>query len=199
MKSAVGAVVSLVLLAFIAGSAVAQESGDQETAIFAGGCFWCMEEAYEKVEGVEEAVSGYIGGHVEDPTYRQVTRGGTGHHEAVRVIYDPSVVTYDELVDIFWRNIDPVDDGGQFCDRGSSYLSGIFYQNDREERIARQSLRELEQSGRFSQEIATEISEAGEFYVAEEYHQDYYKKNTVRYRIYKRACGREARLNEIWG
>lgn len=192
------AIFGLALL-FAAPAVGAQDGENRETAIFAGGCFWCMEEVYEAVDGVYEAVSGYIGGHVESPSYREVTTGNTGHHEAVRVEYDPSVVSYRELVDIFWRNVDPVDGGGQFCDRGSSYLSAIFYQNSREERIARQSRRELEQSDRFSREIATEISEAGEFYVAEEYHQDYYEKNPLQYRLYKRACGREARLNEIWG
>lgn len=199
MKTAFSVSVMLLLLFTVLPAASGQEQDAEGTAIFAGGCFWCMEEAYEKHDGVLEVVSGYTGGHVEDPSYQQVTGGNTGHHEAVRVQYDPSVISYEQLIDIFWRNVDPLDSGGQFCDRGSSYLSGIFFLNDKQETIARESLEELKESGRFSRPIATELSEAGEFYVAEQYHQDYYRKNPLRYKLYKRACGREARLNELWG
>ncbi|MFW6289049.1 MAG: peptide-methionine (S)-S-oxide reductase MsrA [Spirochaetota bacterium] len=180
---------------------------DAATAVFAGGCFWCMEEAYEKVPGVIEAVSGYAGGDVPNPDYRQVTGGSTGHYEVVRVYYDPQAVSYDELLYVFWRNVDPLDDGGQFCDRGSSYLTGIFYETDEERRLAQESRQELEQSGRFSREIVTEImpldvisdDDNDGFWVAEEYHQDYYRTNAARYRFYKGSCGRVRRLEQLWG
>jgi peptide-methionine (S)-S-oxide reductase len=172
---------------------------DTAKATFAGGCFWCMEEAYDEVDGVLETVSGFAGGDVPDPSYQEVVRGNTGHYEVVQITYDPSQVSYEELLDEFWYNIDPVDGGGQFCDRGSQYLSAIFYHNSEQRRLARESLRELERSDRVTREIATEIIELDEFYPAEEYHQNYYRKNPIRYNFYKTACGREARLQEIWG
>jgi peptide-methionine (S)-S-oxide reductase len=184
------------LFAFVGATAWSQQSAK---ATFAGGCFWCMEEAYDKVEGVTETVSGYAGGDVEDPTYQQVVSGTTGHYEVLQVTYDPDVVSYEELLYHFWRNIDPVDGGGQFCDRGSQYLSAIFYHNDRQQRLAQESLRELRRSDRFDQSIAAEILELDEFYPAEEYHQNYYNKNPLRYNFYKTACGREARLQAVWG
>ncbi|MFP4427496.1 MAG: peptide-methionine (S)-S-oxide reductase MsrA, partial [Spirochaetaceae bacterium] len=168
-------------------------------ATFAGGCFWCMEEAFDKVDGVSETISGYAGGDVADPTYEQVTSGNTGHYEVLQVTYDPDVVSYEELLYHFWRNVDPVDGGGQFCDRGSQYLSAIFYHDRRQERLARNSLRELESSDRFSRPIATDIIELDEFYPAEGYHQNYYERNPLRYNFYKSACGREARLRSVWG
>ncbi|MFW5688604.1 MAG: peptide-methionine (S)-S-oxide reductase MsrA [Spirochaetota bacterium] len=180
---------------------------DAATAVFAGGCFWCMEEAYEKVPGVYEAVSGYAGGDVPDPSYRQVTGGSTGHYEVVRVFYNPDELSYEDLLSIFWRNVDPLDSGGQFCDRGSSYKPAIFYRTDDQERLARESRRRLEESGRFSRPIVVEILELDAieddendgFWVAEEYHQDYYLKNPVQYNFYKNGCGRVRRLEQLWG
>ena len=193
----------LVPLAFVAGisGAVAQTAapGKTETAIFAGGCFWCVEEAFEKVPGVTAAVSGYIGGTVANPTYQQVSGGATGHAEAVQVTYDPGKVTYKQLVDWFWRNIDPLDAAGQFCDKGSEYRSAIFYSGDAQKKIAEDSKQALQASGRFKQPIATEITAAGPFYLAEDYHQDYYKKNEKRYQFYKFGCGRVQRLEQVWG
>lgn len=171
----------------------------QETAVFAGGCFWCVEEAFEKVPGVVSAVSGYIGGTVANPTYEQVASKATGHAEAVEVTYDPSKVSYEQLVDWFWRNIDPFDEAGQFCDKGSPYRSGIHYRGEAQKKVAESSKAELEASGRFRQKIVTEIVPAGTFYPAEDYHQDYYKKNPNRYQYYKFACRRADRLEQIWG
>ncbi len=168
-------------------------------ATFAGGCFWCVEEAFEKVPGVIGAVSGYIGGTVDKPTYEQVSSGSTGHYEAVQVTYDPGKVSYAQLVDWFWHNIDPFDARGQFCDKGSPYYSGIFVHDEAQKKIAEESKQALETSGRFKEKIATKILPAGPFWVAEDYHQDYYKKNPNRYQYYKTACGRAARLEQIWG
>jgi methionine-S-sulfoxide reductase len=170
-----------------------------DEAIFAGGCFWCLEEAMEKVPGVVAAVSGYSGGTLKNPTYEQVSSGGTGHIEVVRVTFDPSKVTYAQLLDAFWRNIDPVDAGGQFCDRGEQYRAAIFVRNAEQRTAAEQSKRAIEASGKLKQRIATSIEPAAPFCVAEDYHQDYYKKNPLRYRYYKFFCGREPRLEAIWG
>jgi methionine-S-sulfoxide reductase len=193
----------LVPLAFLAGvsGAVAQTAapGKIETAIFAGGCFWCVEEAFEKVPGVKDVVSGFAGGKVANPSYEQVMQKNTGHAEAVQVSYDPGKVTYQQLVDWFWRNIDPLDAAGQFCDKGNPYRSGIFYQGDAQKKIAESSKQALQTSGRFKQPIVTEITAAGPFYLAEDYHQDYYKKNANRYQFYKHGCGRVQRLEQIWG
>jgi len=168
-------------------------------ATFAGGCFWCVEEAYDKVSGVVSVTSGYIGGHVRNPTYKQVSDGGTGHAEAVEVAYDPARVSYAKLLDVFWRNIDPLTPNAQFCDHGSQYRSAIFYHTEEQRQLAESSKQALEQSGRFNQPIVTEIVKASTFYPAEEYHQDYYRKNPVRYKFYKWNCGRAARLKEVWG
>lgn len=168
-------------------------------ATFAGGCFWCVEEAFETVPGVISAVSGYTGGSVPNPTYEQVTYTNTGHFEAVRVTYDPSRVSYAQLVDWHWRNIDPIQADGQFCDRGSSYRSAIFVHDEAQRKVAEASKQAHQASGRFKQPIVTEIAAAGPFYEAEEYHQDYYKKNPNRYRFYKFACGRAQRLEQLWG
>jgi methionine-S-sulfoxide reductase len=174
-------------------------AGKTETAIFAGGCFWCVEEAFEKVPGVTAAVSGFVGGTVANPSYEQVMQKNTGHAEAVQVTYDPGKVTYQQLVDWFWRNIDPLDAAGQFCDKGNPYRSGIFYKGDAQKKIAESSKQALQASGRFKQPIVTEITAAGPFYLAEDYHQDYYKKNSNRYQFYKHGCGRVQRLEQIWG
>jgi peptide-methionine (S)-S-oxide reductase len=167
-------------------------------AIFAGGCFWCMEPPYDKLDGVIATTSGYTGGHVEHPTYRQVTDTDTGHFEAVRILYDPAKISYQQLLDVFWRNIDPFDGRGQFCDKGDSYRSAIFYQNDEEKKLAEQSKQVV--AGRFGDEqIETEIRAAETFYAAENYHQDYYRKNPLRYTYYRFACRRDDRLEELWG
>ena len=173
-------------------------AAETATAIFAGGCFWCIEADFEKLDGVIDVESGYIGGSTANPTYKQVSAGVTGHAEAVRVRYDPHRVGYEKLLDYFWRHIDPTVKNRQFCDIGSQYRSAIFYQNDAEKKLAQDSLQALEKSGRFAR-IHTEIAAATMFYPAEDYHQDYYKKNPVRYQIYRTSCGRDARVKSLWG
>jgi peptide-methionine (S)-S-oxide reductase len=168
-------------------------------AYFAGGCFWCMEEAFEAVEGVLSVMSGYMGGTVANPTYAQVSSGKTGHAESVEVIYDPAKVSYQTLLDVFWRNVDPLTPNGQFCDHGTQYRSAIFYGTDEERRLAEESKAALERSKRFAQPIVTQIVKASTFYPAEEEHQDYYKKNPIRYKYYKLGCGRAQRLETLWG
>ncbi len=168
------------------------------TAIFAAGCFWCVESDFDKVEGVISTTSGYTDGKEKDPTYEQVSAGGTGHTEAVQIVYDPKKVSYQKLLDVFWRNVDPLDAEGQFCDKGDQYRSGIFYQNEEQKKLAERSKAALEKSGRFDQPIVTEIAQVTPFYTAEEYHQDFYKKNPVRYKFYRFNCGRDARLEELW-
>ncbi|MCL7940646.1 peptide-methionine (S)-S-oxide reductase MsrA [Halomonas sp. ATCH28] len=181
----------------IALSGTSQADGEIESAVFAGGCFWCMEEAYDKIEGVQATTSGYSGGHTEDPTYEQVTAGGTGHAEVVKVDYDPDQVDYETLLHVFWRNIDPFAVDRQFCDKGASYHSAIFPM-DAEQRALAEASRDAA-AERFDQPIATEINDFEAFYPAEAYHQDYYLENPVRYRFYKSACGRVERLEEVWG
>lgn len=169
-----------------------------EKAIFAGGCFWCMEPPFEKLDGVKEVISGYTGGHKENPTYEEVSSGTTGHVEAVEVLYDPSKVSYEKLLDVFWRQIDPRDPDGQFVDRGSQYRSAIFYLNDEQKALAEKSKEELDKSGRFDKPIVTEILPASTFYRAEDYHQDYYKKNPLRYKFYRFNSGRDQFLKKVW-
>ncbi|HEX8359587.1 MAG TPA: peptide-methionine (S)-S-oxide reductase MsrA [Longimicrobium sp.] len=166
-------------------------------ATFAAGCFWCSESDFEHVPGVVDAVSGFTGGRVANPTYEQVSGGRTGHREAVQVRYDPKRVSYAQLLNVYWRNVDPVDSGGQFCDRGPQYTSAIFVANEEERRLAEASLRAVERSGRLRRRIATVIVPAAAFYRAEEYHQAYYKKNPVRYRFYRTTCGRDRRLRQL--
>lgn len=168
-------------------------------AIFAGGCFWCVEEAFDKVPGVISTTSGYIGGTTKNPTYEQVSTGRTGHAEVVQVVYDPAKVNYEKLLDVFWRNIDPTQRNAQFCDHGSPYRSGIFYSGEAQMKLAEASKAALVKSKPFKGEIVTEITKAAEFYPAEDYHQGYYQKNPIRYKFYKTGCGREARLKELWG
>lgn len=170
-----------------------------ETATFAGGCFWCVEEAFDEVQGVVSTTSGYTGGQKKNPTYHEVSAGGTGHAEAVQVVYDPKKVGYGDLLKVFWRNIDPTTPNRQFCDVGSQYRSAIFYHDETQKRLAEESRRELEKSKPFKESIVTELTMASEFYVAEDYHQDYHHKNPVRYKIYKYGCGRAQRLKELWG
>jgi peptide-methionine (S)-S-oxide reductase len=168
-------------------------------ATFAGGCFWCVESDFDKVPGVKSTVSGYIGGKVANPSYEQVAAKATGHTEAVEVVYDPKLVSYGELVDYFWRTIDPTTKDRQFCDAGSPYRTGIFVHDAQQLAAARASLQKLEQAKPFKEPVVTEITLAGPFYAAEDYHQDYYKKNPVRYQYYRNGCGRDARLKQLWG
>ncbi|MEE4376646.1 MAG: peptide-methionine (S)-S-oxide reductase MsrA [Candidatus Competibacteraceae bacterium] len=176
-----------------------QNAGGEAKATFAGGCFWCMEPPFDKLEGVISTTSGYIGGHKDNPTYKEVSAGVTGHTEAVQVVYDPTVISYEELLKVFWRNVDPLTANRQFCDSGSQYRTGIFFHNETQQRLAEQSKQVLEQSGRFQQPIVTEITTATTFYPAETYHQDYYQKNPLRYKFYRHGCGRDQRLEELWG
>ena len=184
----------IVMLAFSVSNAATSEK-----VTFAGGCFWCMEPPFEKLDGVIEVISGYTGGHKENPTYEEVSAGKTGHVESAQVIYDPSKISYEKLLDVFWRQIDPTDAGGQFVDRGSQYRSVIFYHTPEQKTMAEKSRDELQRSGRFQKPIATEILPAGKFYKAEEYHQDYYKKNPIRYKFYRFNSGRDQFLKKVWG
>jgi peptide-methionine (S)-S-oxide reductase len=170
-----------------------------EKAAFAAGCFWCTEEAFEKVPGVVSAVSGYTGGKVDHPTYDQVSRGITGHAEAVEVTFDPAKVSYEKLLDVFWVNHDPTVRDRQFCDAGSQYRPEIFYYSDEQKRLAEASKAKWEKLKPFPQPLLTPITKATRFWPAEEYHQDYYKKNTLQYRFYVSGCGRYARLDSLWG
>ncbi len=177
----------------------AKDGASLAKATFAGGCFWCMEPPYDVLDGVVSTTSGYIGGQTKTPSYEEVSEGGTGHTEAVQIVYDPAKIEYAKLLDIFWRNIDPLTRDAQFCDRGSQYRTGIFYHDETQHRLAEESKKKLMDSKRFSQPIVTEIIAASEFYPAEEYHQDYYEKNPVRYKFYRWNCGRDQRLTALWG
>lgn len=168
-------------------------------AIFAGGCFWCMEQPFDLLPGVVSTTSGYIGGHKVDPSYQEVSAGGTGHAEAVEVVFDPQRVSYEQLLEVFWRNIDPTDAGGQFVDRGSQYRSGIFYLNEVQRQLAEDSKDALTKTGPFKKPIVTEIVAATEFYPAEDYHQDYYQNNPLRYKFYRFNSGRDQFLDKVWG
>jgi len=170
-----------------------------ETAIFAGGCFWCMEPPFDKLDGVLSTTSGYTAGHKTEPSYGEVSAGKTGHTEAVQIIFEPDKISYAELLKVYWKNIDPVAVNRQFCDSGSQYRSGIYFLNDAQEIAARQSLQRLKMDKPFAETIATEILPASTFYPAEEYHQDYYLKNPLRYKYYRYRCGRDQRLEGIWG
>ena len=185
------------------GSAISAQPANTATATakatFAGGCFWCMEPPYDKLPGVISTTSGYMGGKTKNPTYEQVTTGTTGHTEVVQVEYDPRKVTYAQLLEVFWRNIDPTQRDGQFCDQGSQYRSGIFYHDPEQQKLASASKSALEKNKPFKGDIVTEVTAAGEFYRAEAYHQDFYKKNPTRYKIYRSGCGRDARLQALWG
>lgn len=200
----------LAALAILA-SAAAVQAKDLQTAIFAGGCFWCVESDFESVRGVTEAVSGYTGGSTKNPTYKQVSDGGTGHYEAVEVTYDADVVGYDMLMDIFWHSVDPVDAGGQFCDRGDSYRTAVFYRTEEQKRIAEASKAAIDVSGVLPKKIVTPILPAAPFYRAEDYHQGYYKSDKLvltrfgpvskatAYKKYRKGCGRDARLEKLRG
>jgi peptide-methionine (S)-S-oxide reductase len=187
-------------LGLAGGSALAQpasEGAKTATAIFAGGCFWCMEPPFDKIEGVVSTTSGYTGGSKPDPTYQEVSAGKTGHTEALKVVYDPAKVSYERLLEVFWRNHDPLSADGQFCDKGSQYRAGIFFGNEEEKKLAEASKAVV--AARFKQPIVTEIVPASTFYPAEDYHQDYYIKNPIRYKYYSTSCGRYRRLKELWG
>jgi peptide methionine sulfoxide reductase msrA/msrB len=178
---------------------VTKEDTNLLKATFAGGCFWCTEADFEKLPGVVKVISGYTGGYKENPTYEEVSSGTTGHVEAVQVYYDPSKISYEELLDFFWRHIDPTDSGGQFVDRGRQYRSVIFYHDEEQKRLAEKSKEALEKSGRFNKPIVTEITKFTKFYEAEEYHQDYYKKHSLKYSFYRHGSGRDQFLDKVWG
>jgi peptide-methionine (S)-S-oxide reductase len=193
------ALILLLSVSLLSASAQTAERSTSAKAIFAGGCFWCMEEAFEEVPGVLSVTSGYIGGRVPNPTYDQVSAGKTGHTEAIEVLYDPARVNYSTLLEVFWHNIDPLTPNAQFCDHGSQYRGGISYHSAEQQKLADASKQALIDSQRFKEPIVTEITMATMFYPAEEYHQDYYKKNPLRYKFYKYNCGRAQRLKELWG
>jgi len=195
-----GVVAAAAMLGAVAGG-YAQEGPAQglATATFAGGCFWCMEGPFDELEGVVSTTSGYTGGHTPNPTYEAVSGGGTGHVEAVQVVYDPAKIGYERLLEVFWRNIDPTDDGGQFCDRGSQYRAAVFAHDDQQRGLAELSKAALLKSRPFRAAIVTEIVPAAEFHPAEGYHQDYYQTNPVRYKFYRYRCGRDQRLESLWG
>ena len=192
---------SLLLTAIAANAQTTKPAAGAATAkaIFAGGCFWCMEHPFDVLPGVVSTTSGYIGGQKKNPTYEEVSSGRTGHTEAVQVVYDPKKVTYERLLDVFWHNIDPTVKDQQFCDHGSQYRSGIFYTDDEQKRLAEASKAALDRNKPFSAAIVTEITRASEFYPAEDYHQDFYLKNPLRYKYYRSGCGRDARLKQLWG
>jgi peptide-methionine (S)-S-oxide reductase len=183
-----------ILASGLLGGTVAAQTKE---AVFAGGCFWCLEGPFDALPGVMETEAGYTGGQISNPTYEQVSSGTSGHIEAMRVVYDPEQTDFEKLLDVFWRNIDPLDAGGQFCDRGPQYRSAVFFADEAEESAARASKARLEVAHGFT--IATEILPRSEFYPAEEYHQDYYKKNPLRYHFYRQGCGRDQRLRQLWG
>ena len=195
-------VISVLLMGWFSPAyADADSTTGQSTAraTFAGGCFWCMEHPFDELSGVIETTSGYTGGAVENPSYNQVSSGTTGHLESVQIEYDPEQVSYEDLLNVYWRNVDPVDGGGQFCDRGSQYRPAIFYHDADQQQQAEASRQALEDSGILDQAIAAELIEASEFYPAEDYHQNYYQTHPVRYKVYRYACGRDQRLSEVWG
>ena len=185
------------MMGLTAGPLAAQD--ETRVATFGGGCFWCMEPPYDELDGVLSTTSGYMGGDLRNPSYEQVTRGNTGHVEVVQVEYDPSRVDYETLLRVFWRNVDPLTDAGQFCDMGSSYRPVIFAHGDAQREAAQASLRAISESGKFDQPVVVPVEAAKEFWPAENYHQDYYQKNPVRYKYYRWSCGRDNRLEELWG
>ena len=181
------------------GAASASAAPKLETAVLAGGCFWCIEADFEKLDGVVDVISGYTGGHVKNPSYEQVSAGGSGHIESVKVTYDAKVVNYAQILDYFWRHIDPTRDDGQFCDGGPQYRPAIFYLDEKQHELAQASLANIEKIKPFKESIKVELIKAATFYPAEKYHQDYYKKNSFRYKFYRLSCGRDRRVEELWG
>lgn len=199
MSKSIIAFPGLLMLAGMLVLSISSPAAATEKATFAGGCFWCMEAPFDKLDGVISVTVGYTGGHLKNPTYEQVSAGGTGHSEAVQIVFDPAKIGYAKLLDVFWHNIDPTTDSGQFCDVGQQYRSAIFYHDRAQYLAAVKSRDELERSKPFNGKIATGIRAAGEFYPAEEYHQHYYKKNPLRYTYYRTGCGRDKRLRILWG
>lgn len=199
MKNFLSTLLGVAGVTLILNASSQEAGGSTETAIFAGGCFWCTESDFEKLDGVIKAVSGYTAGHVDDPSYQQVSSGSTGHTEAVEVSYDPSVISYGELVEYFWRTIDPTQANAQFCDHGSQYRTAIYFQNAEEEEILAASIKALETTKPFDAPIVTETGPRQKFWIAEDYHQDYYKESAYRYKIYRYGCGRDTRLKDLWG
>ena len=203
----IGVVLGLALAGalLVVGHAQAKEGGPAtgvrrlEKATFAGGCFWCMEAPFDKLDGVVSVTVGYTGGRTVKPTYEQVSAGGTGHAESIEIVFDPATIGFEKLLAVFWRNVDPTTPNRQFCDVGRQYRTAIFYHGEVQRRLAEESKKALEESKRLPAGIATEIVPAGEFWPAEEYHQHYYKKNPVRYKLYRYNCGRDQRLEELWG
>ena len=198
--------ISLGIVTFILGTLIvtphgssAHDPSQHAKATFAGGCFWCMEEVFEDVAGVSSVISGYTGGQMENPTYEQVSAGGTGHTESIEVTYNPTKVTYENLLNVFWRNVDPTTPNAQFCDHGSQYRTAIFYHNENQKQLIDESRERIDTSKTFPQSIVTEILPASTFYIAEDYHQDFYTKNPIRYKYYKWNCGRTRRLEQLWG
>ena len=185
------------MVAVAAAQAPGPQPAKQAVATFAGGCFWCVEADFDKVDGVISTASGYTGGRVTNPTYQQVSAGGTGHTEAVKIVYDPAKVSYEKLLDVFWHNHDPLAKNAQFCDHGEQYRAGIFYHDEEQRRLAEASRQAVQKH--FKEPVQTEISPAGAFYMAEDYHQDFYQKNPVRYKFYRYNCGRDKRLEQLWG
>ncbi len=183
-------------LLFLQNEAIANETDNFKKAYFAGGCFWCMEESFDKIDGVKKSISGYSGGHLKDPSYEEVIYKDTGHVETIEITYDPKIISYKNLLNVFWKNIDPFDKFGQFCDKGKSYRSVVFFQNSKQEKIIYNSIKEIEK--KFQNKTVTLVWEFKKFYKAEDYHQDYYQKNFLRYLAYKKACQREEVLNKIW-
>jgi peptide-methionine (S)-S-oxide reductase len=195
-------ILSIGVISMLPGGAVyaaSQSTGGAETAkaTFAGGCFWCMEPPFDKLDGVISTISGYTGGTKKNPTYEEVSAGKTGHAEVVQITYDPKKITYEKLLEVFWRNVDPLTPNRQFCDVGSQYRTAIFYHDETQKRLAEESKKAL--SKRFKEPIVTEIVAASEFYPAEDYHQDYYIRNPLRYKYYRYSCGRDQRLEALWG
>lgn len=189
------------VLTFAAAPILENNKQDLKTAVFAGGCFWCMQPPFDalKDKGVISAVVGYSGGHKENPTYEQTSTGGTGHFEVIQITYDAKKISFSDLLNVYWKNIDPYDKKGQFCDKGNTYLSAIFYANDAEKKDIDESIKALEKKGIKKNNLATQILPLKTFYQGEEYHQSYYLKNPVRYKYYRYSCGRDARLKEVWG
>ena len=184
---------------FLSGAMASTSYAQEQTATFAGGCFWCSESDFEKLDGVIAVTSGYIGGQLKNPTYKEVSSGKTGHTEGVQIIFDSQKISYATLIEYFWKSIDPTDSGGQFCDRGQQYRSEIFYHDATQRETAETSRQALQKNVRLGAPIATKITTASTFYPAEDYHQDYYLKNPVRYNYYRWGCGRDKRLEELWG
>jgi peptide-methionine (S)-S-oxide reductase len=196
-RIAIALTVWFATIAFAAAQQPAADPAKPATAIFAGGCFWCVEADFDKVPGVISTTSGYINGRTPNPTYEQVSRGGTGHAEAVEVVFDPAKVSYEKLLDVFWHNVDPLAKDYQFCDHGDQYRSAIFYLGDAQRQLAEKSKAAVQ--ARFKEPVQTEIAAAQTFYKAEDYHQDYHTKNPLRYKFYRFNCGRDARLQQLWG